>query len=144
MTKSSRITSFPFSSDSAYDSFCYLFLIDPLNPNLKSWTLNNYCCPYLFPTEKLIKYQAKLILTSCVIMSIILMTTLFYKVLILQGEIWCWSLLGCQDFGTATLSTSLFSLWSGRKVWRSAQWSYPRLWKGWRVLKEGPPCFTWG
>ena len=40
-------------------------------------------------------------------MSIILMTTLFYKALILQGEIWCWSLLGlkgltrlqCQDWG---------------------------------------------
>ena len=31
-------------------------------------------------------------------MSIILMTTLFYKVLIrlLQGEIWCWSLLGLK------------------------------------------------
>ena len=29
-------------------------------------------------------------------MSVILMTTLFYKVLILQGEIWCWSLLGLK------------------------------------------------
>ena len=27
-------------------------------------------------------------------MSLILMTTLFYKALILQGEIWRWSLLG--------------------------------------------------
>ena len=27
-------------------------------------------------------------------MSVILMTTLFYQALILQGEIWCWSLLG--------------------------------------------------
>ena len=27
-------------------------------------------------------------------MLVILMTTLFYKALILQGEIWCWSLLG--------------------------------------------------
>ena len=34
--------------------------------------------------EKLIKYQAN---SSCVIMSEILMTTLFYKALILQGEI---------------------------------------------------------
>ena len=32
--------------------------------------------------------------SSCVIMSVILMTTLFYKALILRGEIWCWSLLG--------------------------------------------------
>ena len=29
-------------------------------------------------------------------MSVILMTTLFYKALILQGEIWCWSLLGIK------------------------------------------------
>ena len=34
--------------------------------------------------EKIIKYQAN---SSCVIMSLILMTTLFYKALILQGEI---------------------------------------------------------
>ena len=43
--------------------------------------------------EKLIKYQAN---SSCVIMSVILMTTLSYKTLILQGEIWCWSLLGLK------------------------------------------------
>ena len=43
--------------------------------------------------EKLIKYQSN---SSCVIMSVILMTTLFYKALILQGEIWCWSLLGLK------------------------------------------------
>ena len=30
-------------------------------------------------------------------MSVILMTTLFYKALILQGEIWCWSLLGLKE-----------------------------------------------
>ena len=29
-------------------------------------------------------------------MSVILMTTLFYKALILQREIWCWSLLGLK------------------------------------------------
>ena len=43
--------------------------------------------------EKLIKYQAD---SSCVIMSVILMTTLFYKVLTVQREIWCWSLLGLK------------------------------------------------
>ena len=43
--------------------------------------------------EKFIKYQAN---SSRVIMSVILMTTLFYKALILQGEIWCWSLLGLK------------------------------------------------
>ena len=41
--------------------------------------------------EKLIKYQAH---SSYVILSVILMSTMFYKALILQGEIWCWSLLG--------------------------------------------------
>ena len=29
-------------------------------------------------------------------MSVILMTTLFYKTLILQEEIWCWSVLGIK------------------------------------------------
>ena len=29
-------------------------------------------------------------------MSVILMTSLFYKALVLQGEIWCWSLLGLK------------------------------------------------
>ena len=29
-------------------------------------------------------------------MSVILMTTLFYEALIVQGEIWCWSLLGLK------------------------------------------------
>ena len=29
-------------------------------------------------------------------MSVILMTTLLYKALILQGEIWCWSLFGLK------------------------------------------------
>ena len=43
--------------------------------------------------EKLIKHQANL---SCVIISVILTTILFYKALILQGEIWCWSLLGLK------------------------------------------------
>ena len=44
--------------------------------------------------ERLIKYQVN---SSCVIMSVILMTSLFYKALILQGEIWCWSLLGLNS-----------------------------------------------
>ena len=33
-------------------------------------------------------------------MSVILMTTLFYKALILQGEIWCWSLLGLKGLNS--------------------------------------------
>ena len=43
--------------------------------------------------EKLIRYQGN---SSCVIMSVILITTLFYKALISQGEIWCWSLSGLK------------------------------------------------
>jgi len=31
----------------------------------------------------------------------VLMTTLFYKALILQGEIWCWSLLGFKGLTTS-------------------------------------------
>ena len=34
-------------------------------------------------------------------MSVILMTTLFYKALILQGEIWCWPLLGLKGLKMA-------------------------------------------
>ena len=41
--------------------------------------------------EKLIKYHAN---SSCVIMSVILMTTQFYKALVCQRKTWCWSLLG--------------------------------------------------
>ena len=33
-------------------------------------------------------------------MSLILMTTLFYKELLLQGEIWCWSLLGLKGLNS--------------------------------------------
>ena len=51
-------------------------------------TLRSHWLPlfisYRSSGEKLIKYQAN---SSCVIMSLILMTTLFYKALILQGKI---------------------------------------------------------
>ena len=59
--------------------------INTLNPKIKIWIL--ICCPY---SLILVKYQAN---SSCVIMSVILMTALFYKALISQGEIWCWSLV---------------------------------------------------
>ena len=41
----------------------------------------------------MLKYQGN---SFSVILSLILMTTLFYKALILQGEICCWSLLGLE------------------------------------------------
>ena len=62
--------------------------------------MNSHLLPlfisYRSSGEKLIKYQAN---SSGVIMimSIILVTTLFYKALVLHGEfIWCWSLLGLK------------------------------------------------
>ena len=57
-------------------------------PLFKDQNLNSHLFPlfisYKSSREKLIKYQAN---SSYVIMSVILMTTLFYKALILQGEI---------------------------------------------------------
>ena len=41
------------------------------------------------------------------ILSVILVTTLFYKALIFQGEIWCWSLLGFKG-----LNVNFFKIWS--------------------------------
>ena len=42
-------------------------------------------------------------------MSLIRMTTLFYIALILQGEIWCWSLLGVK--GLKLLVWALLLFW---------------------------------
>ena len=67
----------------------------PLNPNIKIQILNLLSL-YVFSGssgENLLKYQLD---ASCVIMSLILMNTLFYKAVILQGEIWLWSLLGLK------------------------------------------------
>ena len=55
--------------------------LNPLNPKIK---IVAPIMSYRSSGEKLIKYQAN---SSCVIVSVILMTTLFYKKLILQGEI---------------------------------------------------------
>ena len=68
---------------------------NPLSPKIKK--LNSHFLSlfisYRSSGKKLIKYQVN---SSCVIMSVILMTTLFYKALILQGETLCWSLLGLK------------------------------------------------
>ena len=80
--------------------------------------MNSHLLPlfisYRSSEEKLIKYQA---ISSSVIMSVSLMTTLFNKVLILQGGIWCWSLLGLKGLKEAAgavlpLFTTLLSLFS--------------------------------
>ena len=58
----------------------------PWNKNFEfSFVALIYFVPRKPSVEKLIKYQGS---SSWVIMSVILMTTLFYKALILQGEIW--------------------------------------------------------
>ena len=41
-------------------------------------------------------------------MSLILMTTLLYKALILQREIWCWSLLGLTRLNTTVITTQAY------------------------------------
>ena len=60
-------------------------LLNPLNPKIKIQIL--ICCPYTFSIEVvgriLLKYQLD---SSCVIMSLILMTTLFYKTVINYKE----------------------------------------------------------
>ena len=60
-------------------------LLNPLNPNIKIQIL--ICYPYMFSIEVvgriLLKYQLD---SSCVIMSLILMTTLFYKAVINYKE----------------------------------------------------------
>ena len=48
---------------------------------------------YISSGENLLKNQLD---SCCVIMSLILVTTLFYKAVILHGEIWCWSLVGLK------------------------------------------------
>ena len=84
-----------------------LFHFNPLNPKIKIWILNllSLFISYRSSGEKLIKYQAN---SSCVIMSVILITTLFYKALILQGEIWCWSLLGLKGLKQLDATKSVF------------------------------------
>ena len=62
-------------------------VLNPLNPKIDiilKFHLLSLFISYRSSGEKLINYQANL---SCVIMSVILMTTLFYKALISQGEI---------------------------------------------------------
>ena len=50
-------------------------------------------------------------------MSGILMTTLFYKASLLQGEIWCWSLLGFKGLNgkkkKKEIRNSLFQVLEG-------------------------------
>ena len=82
----------------------YLFQFNALDPKIKIWIflLLPLFISYRSNVEKLMKYQAN---SSCMIMSLILMTTLLYKALILQGKIWCWSLLGLKGLRGASFLT---------------------------------------
>ena len=88
--------------------------VNPLNPKIKIWILNllSLFISYRSSGETLIKYQAN---SSCVIMSVILMTTLFYKALILQGEICCRPPLGLKGLREpakiGTVSSSRAKKW---------------------------------
>ena len=74
--------------DNCFDEYIVLDLtfINPFNPNIK--ILNSHVLAlfvsYRSGGENLIKYQAN---SSCVVVFVILITTLFYKALMLQGEI---------------------------------------------------------
>ena len=51
-------------------------------------------------------------------MSVILITTLFYKALISQGEIWCWSLLGLKGLKKTDLNEWTFDIIIFRRNWK--------------------------
>ena len=69
-----------------FHNYTVRHVFNPLNHKIKN--LNSHLLPlfisYRSSGEKLIKYQAN---SFCVIIVVILMTTLFHKALILQGEI---------------------------------------------------------
>lgn len=104
-----------------------------LNPKIKIWIL--FCRPCSFPTEvvdKLIKYQVN---SFWVIVSVILTTALFNKTLILQREIWCWSLLGFNELKTfynhLNFRDRLISFFVDttkmiicKQIWYHAGWGY--------------------
>ena len=85
------------------------------------WGIYILCCPHMFP----IKGWRNQPDSSFVIISFILVTDLFYKALISQGEFWCWSLLpvcnsrfhglwtsgGASHGKILSLSLPLFPLW---------------------------------
>ena len=68
---------------SATDKVSGALTFKPEDQNLNSHLLPLFIS-YRSGGERLIKYQVN---SSCVTISVILMTTLFYKALILQGEI---------------------------------------------------------
>ena len=85
-TENNKVKTNKFASLENYFKMQGAGYAQPFKP--QDQNLNSHLLPlfisYKSSGEKLIKYQAN---SSCVIMSVILMTTPFYKALILQGEI---------------------------------------------------------
>ena len=78
------------------NSLAKLLTLKTPRSNLNSHFLSLFIS-YRSSGEMSINYQAN---SSCLIMSVFLMTTLSYKALILQREIWCWSLLGLKGLNS--------------------------------------------
>ena len=57
-------------------------------------------------------------------MSVILMTTLFYKALTLQGEIWYWSLLGLKGLKTKNLMEKKGKVQIQQMIYFSCSWAF--------------------
>ena len=97
--------------------WCFVHTKPPPPFKPKDQNLNSHLLPlfisYRRSGEKLIKYQAN---SSCVIMSLTLMTTLFYKAL---GKIWCWSLVGLKELTVQKFRRQAIqsSVWTERKYW---------------------------
>ena len=86
------------------------WLLNPINSNshlLSRYDFNRRS------GDNLLKCQLD---SSCVIMFLILMTTLFYKAMLLQGEIWRWSLLGLIAIWCTVNSHQDGDLWNGHLV----------------------------
>ena len=90
-----------FFSFGVFIEGCYV-----LNPLFKSWYQNSdsylqsLYVSYKSTSDKLLKYQ---LIVSCVIMSLILITNLFYKSLISRGEISYWTLLELKGLNSNSL-----------------------------------------
>ena len=85
--------------------------VNPLNPKIK-FEFSLFTPIFISSRssgEKLLKYtSSKFIL--CMSISIILMSCLFYKALILQGEIWCWSLSGLKGLSLILVSLRMLTM----------------------------------
>ena len=83
-----------------------IYLLNPSHPEIKIWIL--ICCRYLFPTEvgrEFDKISSKFILSDHVRDS---HDHSVLQSIDIQGEIWCWSLLGLKGLKVATFYRRLY------------------------------------